>query len=310
VHIHSTIELSNSILKPIYKNNIPVVRTIHDFGCVCPVMGAKDFYCHKCFSKSVFNCIKNKCSKSKFLPSLYVAVRFLINKYQMQKYPAKCYISPSKILKEQLVSAGIKSEIKVIPNPLDTAFSGVQPNYNNKECFLYAGGLLDIKGVNVLLEAFKNLPENIELRIIGEGIQEKNYKQFVTENNLKNIKFLGAKNRKELIEEYQNCIALIVPSNWFEIFGMINIEAGINGKPVIASNIGGIPEIIEDGVNGLLFEPGNVEQLKDCILKYWNNSELVKKHGKNAYQKVISKYTEEKYYNELLEVYEEVLNEK
>ena len=90
---------------------------------------------------------------------------------------------------------------------------------------------------------------------------------------------------------------------------MTNIESFINGKPVIASNIGGIPEIVEHNVNGLLFEPANIEQLKECILTYWNNPELVIEHGKNGYQKAITHYTEERYYNELMKVYEEVINE-
>ena len=88
---------------------------------------------------------------------------------------------------------------------------------------------------------------------------------------------------------------------------MTNIESFINGKPVIASNIGGIPEIIEHNVNGLLFEPANIEQLKECIIKYYNNPKLVIEHGKNAYQKAITEYTEEKYYNKLIDVYNNVL---
>lgn len=70
-------------------------------------------------------------------------------------------------------------------------------------------------------------------------------------------------------------------------------------KPVIASNIGGIPEQVEHNKTGLLFEPGNVEQLKECILKYWNNPQLVIEHGKNGYQKAITQYTEDRYYKEL-----------
>ena len=72
-------------------------------------------------------------------------------------------------------------------------------------------------------------------------------------------------------------------------------------------NIGGIPEIVEDNKTGLLFEPGNVEQLKECILKYWNNPELVVAHGKKAYQKAITKYSEDKYCRELIEIYEKAI---
>ena len=100
----------------------------------------------------------------------------------------------------------------------------------------------------------------------------------------------------------------MVPSNCFEAFGMVNIEAFINGKPVIASNIGGIPEIVENNINGLLFEPGNVEQLRECILRYWNNPQLVIDHGINAYQTATKNYTESVYYKKLMHVYNEVIN--
>ena len=84
----------------------------------------------------------------------------------------------------------------------------------------------------------------------------------------------------------------------------------INGKPSIASNIGGIPEIVEHNKTGLLFEPRNTEQLKECILTYWNNPDLVKEHGEKAYKKAIEKYTEERYYKEMANMYRMVLAKK
>ena len=91
---------------------------------------------------------------------------------------------------------------------------------------------------------------------------------------------------------------------------MINIEAFIHGKPVIASKIGGIPEIIENDKNGLLFTPGNVKEIQEHILKYWNNPEQVISHGKNAYNKAINEYNIEKYYHRLIKIYEEITNAK
>ena len=159
----------------------------------------------------------------------------------------------------------------------------------------------------------KDLPGDINLRIIGKEEhkgQEEILKQYAKENHLDNVKFCGFKNRKEIKEEYQNCIASILPSTAFESFGLTTIEAAINGKPSIASNIGGIPEIVEHNKTGLLFEPRNTEQLKECILTYWNNPDLVKEHGENAYKKAIEKYTEERYYKETANMYRMVLAKK
>ena len=153
------------------------------------------------------------------------------------------------------------------------------------------------------------LPREINLHIVGTGSEEEILKEYAQKHQLRNVSFLGFKKGLEVLTEYQNCIATILPCNWFEIFGMTNIESFINGKPVIASNIGGIPEIVEHNVNGLLFEPTNVVQLKECILTYWNNPQLAIEHGRNGYQKAITQYTEEKHYNELMKVYEETINE-
>ena len=88
------------------------------------------------------------------------------------------------------------------------------------------------------------------------------------------------------------------------------MESFINGKPVVASNIGGIPEQVEHYKTGLLFEPANVEQLKECILKYWNNPNLVIEHGKNAYEKAMNSYSNKRYINELVLIYQKAIGER
>ena len=308
VHIHAIMELSFSVILALKKHNIPYVITVHDAGFVCPVMGTKVQQCTLC-SQNIDNCIKHKCSRDNVFCSVYVALKFAIWKAIIKLYPPQKLITPSIALKNYLESSKYTNNVQVtcVPNSLDKEFLNIKPNYQNKGYFLFVGNLLDVKGVDILLEAIRQLPKDIKFRIVGVGLQHEKYEKFIAENSLENVMLCGKKNRKELIEEYQNCIALITPSNLFEVFGMTNIESFINGKPVIASNIGGIPEIVEDNVNGLLFEPANVEQLKECILKYWNNPDLVIEHGKNGYQKAITQYTKERYYKELINIYQEVL---
>lgn len=309
VHIHALMELSYSVILALKKYKIPYVFTVHDAAFVCPVMGFGENLCTKC-STNIINCIKNKCCKNNYFNSMYVALKFFINKLCFNLYKPNALIFPSNTLQKyvQNTKYNINENNYIVANCLDDKFSNLTPNYSNKDYFLYVGNLADSKGVNILLEAFNSLPKNIELHIVGTGVDKIKYEKFIQEQNLNNIKFLLKMDRDELILEYKNCISLIVPSVAFEVFGMINIEAAINGKPVIASNIGGIPEIVEHNKTGLLFETGNIEQLKESILKYWNNPELVKEHGKNAYQKAVNNYTEEIYYNKLMNIYKEVIN--
>ena len=316
--IHLNLLISPSILNVCKKMNIPTIMTLHIPSPICPANTMKyknTSYCKdfKCKNGNYWHCIINKCKNNSFENSTRKAILSYL--YMI----TKSYSSISKIiccsnaLKEICLQTNIglnKDNIIVINNFLSNEELDIIPNYKNKGYFLYIGRLEKEKGVHYLLEAIKDLPTDIEYRIVGTGSQEQNLKHFAEKHNIQNVKFLGFKNREEIKEEYQNCIATILPCNWFENFPTTNMESFINGKPVIASNIGGIPEQVEHNKTGLLFEPANVEQLKECILKYWNNPDLVIEHGKNGYQKAITKYTEERYYNELMNVYEGILERK
>lgn len=313
VHLHNILAFSPSILKCL--KDIPTVLTVHQADIVCPastMMLNNKVYCKQQYCKkyNVLPCLFHNCSKNNIEASFRRSL--LIYLYRKNLEYIDKFITPSNALKSLILNSDLNinsHQIITINNFLSSTELNLIPKYTNEGYFLYIGRLSKEKRVITLLEAMKDLPREIKLKIAGTGTEENNLKLYAKENNLENVEFLGFTNREEVTELYQNCIATILPCNWFEIFGMTNIESFINGKPVIASNIGGIPEIVEHDITGQLFEPGNVEQLKECILKYWNNPDLVVEHGKNGYQKAITQYTEEIYYKELMKVYEEAINE-
>lgn len=311
------IPMTNSIfdikthIKSNIAKNIPTILTIHDAGLICPagtlMLGNKEF-CNKnlCNKNNVLPCILNNCSAN-IEQSIRKSLRAVVER-NFIKYIDK-FITPSDALRNVVVKANIginNEQIITINNFLEDSELNTIPNYTNKKYFLYVGRLSKEKGLIYLLKSIKELPSNIDFHIVGTGDQESFLKQYAQDNNLKNVQFLGHKNHNELKEEYQNCISTILPCTWFEIFGLTNIESFINGKPIIASNIGGIPEIVENDVTGLLFKPANVEELKKCILKYWENPELAILHGKNGYHKALKEYTEDNYFSKLIQVYNDV----
>lgn len=311
IHLHAIEDFTYSILSCC--KNIPTIMTIHgNFVCVCPSnllyknqTFCKNFYCK---NGNYFNCLKNKCAKNQLEPSFRRTLYGYISKSIFKNVDK--FITPSNAMRELATKANIginENNISVINNSLNNAIE--LTNYSNNGYFLFVGRLGHEKGLPVLLEAMKELPKDILLHVVGTGPMETQLKDFVSANNLKNVEFLGFKSGIELEEEYKNCIATITPSNCFDNFPTTTLESFIYGKPVIGSSIGGIPEQIENNINGLIFEPANVEELKICILKYWNNVSLAVSHGKNGYQKLRKKYTEENYYNNLLKVYSEVLHD-
>lgn len=314
IHIHSLENITSSVLDNCKK--IPTVYTIHDTNLFCPNGRYMFGHCicdseHSCKKGNYFNCLFNHCTNNIEL-ALRRIILFLI-KYKRLKYIDK-FISPSEAMRRIAIDAktGVTIQNSVTINNFlsDTEFKNVEPNYSNKGYFLYIGRLSEEKGIHYLLNAMKSLPDDIMVHIVGQGPSEHKLKTLATEYKLHNVKFLGSKNRVEIKDEYRNCIATILPCNWFENFPTTVMESFILGKPVIASKTGGIPEQVEDNKTGLLFEMANVEELKQCIFKYWSNPQVVVEHGKNAYEKAKKQYTEERYYMELENVYKSILSEK
>ena len=312
IHLHNFISyLSPSILDCC--KDIPTIATLHDTSIVCPAVTLQKnqhSFCNNisCKNGKYYKCLINSCAKGGFEVNFRKTLRaYFVNK--RLKYINK-FITPSNSLRNLILNSNIgikQDQIVTINNFLTEEQLKTVPNYKNEGYFLFVGRLSREKGVHYLLEAMKDLPKDIKLKIVGSGTEENKLKQYVKENFLYNVEFLGFKNRDEIKELYQNCIATILPCNCFEIFGMTSIESFINGKPVIASEIGGISEIVEDNINGLLFEPANIKQLQNCILKYWNDANLIIEHGKNGYKKVVNDYNENCYYEKLIQTYKDLL---
>ena len=118
-----------------------------------------------------------------------------------------------------------------------------------------------------------------------------------------NVKFMGYIDRKEIAVFVHMSRFIILPSIWFEGAPMVIVEAMLHRKPVICSRIGGLPEIVDDGVTGLLVEPGNPDDLADKIRYLWERPNLCIKMGHNGREKALLEYSPEKYYERLMSVY-------
>lgn len=312
VHIHTTWDLSFSILKPIKDRKIPIIYTEHDISLFCPAaffIGTS--YCYDCKGFNTLPCTIKKCVKGIRWRSAYFSLKAIAERLLGAYRDIDMYLTVSQATKDYIMSMGInENKITVLPNFISRELiSSAGPNYSkDTKYFLYAGGAGRIKGICSLLEVIKSLPMDIKFHISGSGKYDE-IEKFVQKNDLDNVKLLGFLKKEQLQEEYKNCISVIMPSECFETFGMINIEAAIYGKPSISSNIGGLPDVVEDGKTGLIFEPKNVEQLKECILKYWNNRDLAVEHGKAAREKALTKYNEDLYFEKLIKIYEEVLSD-
>ena len=273
IHIHNIYhQLSPSIIDAAAKYKIPVVMHLHDYKLVCPnhALFVKNKICKQCLTGNFLPCIKQRCVKNSILASILAAGEMYLHHRVLKIYQKNIstFISPSLFLKNILISAGWpENKITVINN----AFRSDLPapiNTEKKNYFLYFGRLSSEKGIDLIIKAINN--EQLYLKIIGIGPEEASLKtlgnDLIKEGRLEFLGWLEGQNLSTYIAQAQ---ATLVPSRWLENFPLNALESLSLGTPVIATNIGGLPEIITAN-NGCLVQPENPNALKAIMLKIIN----------------------------------------
>lgn len=308
VHRHITL----SIVRAIRKYNIPIVLTVHDLNCVCPnhEMLSNGKVCELCLHGKYSNCIKNKCMKGSTVKSALAAIE-AVNYRRMKIYDdIDLFITPSEFYKKKFEESGIiHSEIKHMKNflPVDTVYSYDNPD---KGYLLYFGRISEEKGVLTLVKAVEKLSSDIPLYILGTGPVEDEVKAYIDEKNLGDrIKMLGFKSGGELKKYVAEAKCIILPSEWYENGPYAIMEAMSQGKPVIVSNYGGLPEIVKDGKTGFICKPFDSDDLKGCIEKVCALSpDEYRQMGINAVNAAKSDFDPEKYIEKLTQLYKRLID--
>ena len=238
---------------------------------------------------------------------LYTLVKIPLGKYLIKFVVNNCdeIACVNNELKNKLIKIIKKDNVSVIPMGVDTKLYKNKNNFNKNILFL--GRLAEKKGVRYLLEAIKLLKDDkIKLYIAGDGSLRKSLEEFVKKNKLQDkVRFLGYIYGKEKINLVKSCGIFVIPSIITEQgdregLPVSLLEAMAAGKSIIATNVGGIKEIIKDNYNGLLIEQKNSKEIASSINKLMNNKSLAKKIGVNAKKTVLNydwKIIGKKYYN-------------
>jgi len=300
-------QMSPSIIHCLKKAGIPIINTVHDLKAICPnyKMLNKKGICEECKGHKYYKCVLNSCTKGSKLYSAVNVFEAYLHKYLKSYSYIDKYICPSEFYRKKFIEFGIpKEKVEYIPNFVDV--NKFQPCYENKDYFVYVGRLSEEKGINTLIKSMKNVQAS-KLCIIGTGPMEEQLKKQVKDMNLKNVEFLGFKRGKELENSIKNSKFTIIPSEWYENCPMSVIEAMAYGKPVIGSDLGGIPELIEDGITGLIFKATDEEMLADKINYLIHNSEKCKEMGKAGRKRAEKVYDKGIHYEKVNEIYKTLL---
>jgi glycosyltransferase involved in cell wall biosynthesis len=277
---HNTLGLGYNVIKEINKTDIKHINTIHDVQLLIPsgklmvnqiINKSEKIYAF--FTKNIFKNCKYIISSSQTLLDFYTKRKFFPN-----------------------------AETQIIPNPLIPIKRTIikEKNPFEKLKLLYIGQLERHKGVMNLIKALRLLKQDeFFLTIAGRGTLNEQIKN--TENILSNFKFFGEYNEKERIELLKKHDLIIVPSLCFENAPMVILEAWQSGVPVLASNFGGISELIEENKNGWLFDPENLENLKEKLEEIYKIKNNIPKMSEYCLKNV-SKFNVKNYLDKILKI--------
>ena len=296
-NIHS--QISPIIVKEAYLRKIPVVWTLHDYKLLCPRYDClrNQQACELCFL-SKWNVVRYACIKNSRLASIlgYLEAKFW-NRKKLERLTSQ-FICPSQFMKQNMISGGFASEKLTALNNFINLKNLSNVAEKRSDYYCYVGRLSHEKGLVTFLKAASNLPQ-YRLKVIGDG-PLLDFLQ--TEFKAEHIEFYGHINSAEVNEVISKAAFMVIPSEWYENNPLSVIESLCSGTPVLGANIGGIPEMIEPGRNGLLFESGNVfnlvSKLKEMMLARdsynYNRIALNARtlfSSENYYQKIMNLYT-------------------
>ena len=266
-HIHNIYHhLTPSVLTALRKHHIPMVMTVHDYKLICPnySLFTEGRVCERCKQGRYYEAVLHRCVKDSRVSSALAACEMTVHRVlRSYERAIDVFIAPSKFVMQKLIDFGISAR-KIVHLPLAIDLTRYVPAYEPGAYVLYAGTLYPKKGVHVLLEAARRLPE-VEFKIAGEGPMRTELERLIARNHLTNVQLVGYLDEDELKEAFAGALCVVVPSVWYEVACLTIYEAFASGKCVVASAIGAIPEIVRDGENGFLCEPGNARELADKI---------------------------------------------
>lgn len=278
-----TYQLTPSVILEIVKwrkqtgRECKIIFTAHDYNLVCPnhMLHNPNTHenCEKCLGGHFLNCTKGKCIHGSTLKSVIGTLEGYFWKMKgTYKYIDKT-ICCSEFLKRKMDSNGVFAKKTIaLHNFVDKA---TWKDVQKKDYVLYFGRFSEEKGIGTLIDVCTELPE-VSFVFAGTGPLEKEI------NGIPNIKNVGFQKDAALEKLIREARFSVYPSEWYENCPFSVMESQMYGAPVLGADIGGIPELIQVGKTGELFESGNREELREKIQKLWNDKELTEQYSQNC----------------------------
>lgn len=299
IHVHNTFPLiSPSLYFAAAKHGVPVVQTLHNFRLFCAqaMFMRNGAVCEDCIGRLPWRGVMRRCYRESGAQSAVVVGMQGIHRW-LGTYRNKVtrYIALNKFCRDKFIEAGLPAErIAIKPNFVDLP----PPQPVARQGGLFVGRLSPEKGIATLAEALRLYPRG-HVDVIGHGPQENELR------HVANARLLGFMPGEEIYARMAQASYLVMPSIWYENFPRTLVEAYACGLPVIASRLGAMAELVRDGETGLLFNPGDAQDLAEKLRWADGHPEEMRRMGETARREYEANYTSETNFRQLMHIYEE-----
>lgn len=283
LHVHNfSYVLSPSIMVAANRAGVPVVLTVHDAHLLCPRTWLVDRHGIPCGRGMGPHCFFGLCAYRPYF--LYVHLKLLLHNRFVDRHVTRI-IAPSRFLHALLAKRFGWEKLAHIP--YFSNLKGVSsPFIPHNGTILYCGKLVPEKGVDVLIKALPDIAEvvgrHVRLLLVGEGPEKHKLIRLASHLGVEEmVEFLGSVPHEEVTEYYKRSRVVCVPSLWQENFPLVAIEAYLHQRPIVASRIGGLPEMVREGVTGFLFRPGDPRDLAEKVVALLTDDALALRMSQN-----------------------------
>jgi len=312
VHFHNTFPLiSPSAYSACREAGVPVVQTLHNYRLLCPaaIFFRDGHVCEECLGKTppwpgvLHTCYRESRAQTTVVVAMLTLHRWL-KTWQKQ---VDVYVALTEFARGKFIEGGLPAE-KILVKP-----NFVSPDLGMRESdgsyALFVGRIAREKGVRMLLQAWQGL-RGTPLKIVGDGPLMDEIRGFVQEQKLAGVEVLGQRARQEVLTLMKGAQFLVFPSECYEGFPVSIAEAFACGVPVVASRLGAMAEIVEEGRTGLYFSPGDPDDLSAQVKWAFTHPEEMAQMGRRARQEFQAKYTADRNYEMLMAIYRKALERR
>jgi glycosyltransferase involved in cell wall biosynthesis len=306
--------ISPSVYYALQSEAIPTIQLVYNYRFVCPdaQLFSLGEICERCVLGNHWHAVTRKCYRdSRALSAWYAAILKLHRVARTFARNSDAFMIPDHFLGTRLVKGGIPAQkIKKNVNPFFV--EDYEPCYKPGEFILYVGRLVRQKGVFTLLKAMsRSSSAGPPLYIVGDGESRRDLETLISDLDLGNrVKLLGPRWGSEVQSLIRDSRFVVIPSEWYDNLPLILCQAYAMAKPVIASAINGIPEYVENGVDGFLFEAGNAEELAQCIDRLSADTSMLCTMARNARRKAEEVFDYQAYWRNLNPLLEELISKR